>query len=157
MGEIMDRRRFIQGMAAATAAIKGLPAAANETMSASPSAQARKYTPGSLSTENIDVTGYTFLCNVQKEGKTWKVYEDLRVRDGAIVFLSGKSTGLVLSKSAEAAFADSNPPYLGLNIRDIGLSGPDLLADRLLKNGDPDPEEVRSAAPPLGSAPLREP
>ena len=43
-------------------------------------------------------------------------------------------------------------PYLGLALRDIGTSSADLLADRLLRNGDPDPEAVRTAAPPMASA-----
>jgi len=43
-------------------------------------------------------------------------------------------------------------PHLGLALKDIGVSSPDLLADRLLQNGDPDPEQVKSAAPPMASA-----
>ena len=43
-------------------------------------------------------------------------------------------------------------PYLGLTLKEIGLSSPDLLADRLLRDGDPDPEKVKSAAPPMASA-----
>ncbi len=31
----------------------------------------------------------------------------------------------------------ADPPYLGLNLKDIGMSGADLLADRVLQNGDP--------------------
>ena len=46
--------------------------------------------------------------------------------------------------------AEGNP-YLGLALKDIGLSSPDLLADRLLQDGDPDPEKVKSAAPPIAS------
>jgi hypothetical protein len=42
--------------------------------------------------------------------------------------------------------------YLGLTLKEIGLSSADLLADRLLDNGDPDPEAVSSAAPPMASA-----
>src|SRR6185437_9410425 len=34
-----------------------------------------------------------------------------------------------------------------------GTSGPDLLADKLLQNGDPDEEQVRLAAPPVGYFP----
>src|SRR3984957_17228203 len=37
-------------------------------------------------------------------------------------------------------------------LKDIGVSSPDLIADRLLQNGDPDPEQVKSAAPPMASA-----
>src|SRR5580704_3762431 len=32
------------------------------------------------------------------------------------------------------------------------MSGPDLLADKLLQHGDPDPAQVKSAAPPQGTA-----
>ena len=42
--------------------------------------------------------------------------------------------------------------YLGLKLKDIALAPADLLADQLLKTGDPDPETVRSAAPPMASA-----
>jgi hypothetical protein len=144
-------------MAAATAAMNGLAALTTEAEIANPASQARNGAISSLSAKDIDITGYTFLCSFQRPSEVWKVYEDLRVREGVIAFLSDRSTGLVLTKSAEAAFADADPPYLGLNISDIGMSGPDLLADRLLKNGDPDPEQVRAAAPPLGSAPLKQP
>ncbi|HEV2690280.1 MAG TPA: hypothetical protein VGV35_17100, partial [Bryobacteraceae bacterium] len=37
-------------------------------------------------------------------------------------------------------------------LNEIGMAGADLLADRLLQNGDPDPELVKAAAPPLGSS-----
>ena len=54
-------------------------------------------------------------------------------------------------------FATADPPYLGLKIEDIGMAGPDLLADKLLAHGDPDPEQVRAAAIPLGSRPPAQP
>jgi hypothetical protein len=38
-----------------------------------------------------------------------------------------------------------------LKVEDIGTSPRDLLADKLLEHGDPDPNQVRDAAPPLGS------
>ena len=44
------------------------------------------------------------------------------------------------------------PQHLGLDIKDIGMAGPDLLADKLLEHGDPIEEEVRKAAPPMNSA-----
>ncbi len=95
--------------------------------------------------------GHTLVCEFQADSIAWKVYEDLRIRDGALTFVC--STGArVLAKSAEASFAETATPYLGLSLTDIGTSGPDLLASRLLQSGDdPDPELVRSAAPPLGS------
>src|SRR5260370_22499949 len=57
----------------------------------------------------------------------------------------------MLSKSVEASMEEGGP-YLGLSGKDIGLSSPDLLADQLLQDGDPDPEKVKAAAPPLESA-----
>src|SRR5262249_25217456 len=83
---------------------------------------------------------------------SWKVYEDLSTRDGAIRFVPAHGSARSLAKSVEAAFAEADPPYLGLALSEIGTSGRDLLADRLLEHGDPDPEQVRLAAPPLGSA-----
>jgi len=144
-------------MAAATAAMNGITALTSKAESNNPAPSSRIETSGMLPAKEVDITGYTLLCSFQKNSTTWKVYEDLRVRNGAIAFISTEGNGRVLTKSAEASFPDANPPYLGLNISDIGMSGPDLLADRLLKNGDPDPEQVRAAAPPLGSSTHREP
>ncbi|PYV61375.1 MAG: Tat pathway signal protein, partial [Acidobacteria bacterium] len=76
---------------------------------------------------------------------------DLRTREGAITFISSAGAR-VLTKSAEASFAEETSPYLGLTLKDIGMSARDLLAERLLEGGnDPDPDRVKSAAPPLGS------
>ncbi len=121
----MDRRQFLQGVALSVAA----------------QAEAQQKATGSP----------TPLCEFALDGATWKVYEDLSTRDGAITFESSKGAKRILTKSAEACFAEAFPPFLGLKISDIGTSGPDLLADKLLEHGDPDPEQVRLAAPPLAS------
>jgi hypothetical protein len=98
-----------------------------------------------------DVSGHTLMAEFTLNGTHWKAYEDLRERDGAITFLS-PSGSRVLTKSAEAAFATNDPPHLGLSLDEIGLSGPDLLAEKLLAGGDdPDVEQVKKAAPPQGS------
>ena len=100
---------------------------------------------------SADVTGHTLVSQFTLEGTEWKVYEDLRTRDGALTFVSPRGAR-VLTKSAEPAFAEADPPHLGLSMEEIGLSGPDLLADKLLAGGDdPDPELVKKAAPPQGS------
>jgi hypothetical protein len=57
----------------------------------------------------------------------------------------------VLPKTAEAVFAEDGPQYLGLELKTIGMSGPDLLAEKLLADGDPDEGEVKRAAPPMDS------
>ena len=105
--------------------------------------------------DSPDVAGHTLVCEFQHEGASWKVYEDMREREGAITFVSGTGAKRILTKSAEPAFSESDPPYLGLNIAEIGTSGRDLLADKLLEHGDPDPEQVRIAAHPLGSGGLQ--
>lgn len=131
----MDRRRFLQNLAATSAAM--------ELASAEPAPQ---------TAEPANTGGHTLLCEFQFESAAWKVYEDLRTRDGAITFVSSRGAKRVLAKPVEPTFAGTEKPYLGLTLQDIGLSGPDLLADKLLEGGgDPDEERVRTAAPPLGS------
>jgi hypothetical protein len=92
------------------------------------------------------------LCTFSRGDEHWKVYEDLRVRDGVITFVSSTGKARVLPKSAEAVFAEEGPQYLGLDLKEIGMAGPDLLAGKLLSHGDPDEDEVRRAAPPMHSA-----
>ena len=144
----MDRRRFLQNLAVTTATLRYLPQPADAAERPAGFAQPIRSSEPELAP---DVEGHSLLCEFKIGSTSWKVFEDLRTRDGAITFLSSRGAGRVLPKTAEATFADGNPPYLGLSLKDIGMSGPDLLADKLLANGDPDPELVRSAAPPLGS------
>src|SRR6202167_6547781 len=61
-----------------------------------------------------DVAGHTLVCEFKVGAIGWKVYEDLRARDGAITFISGAGAARVLGESAEATFAEAAPPYLGL-------------------------------------------
>ncbi len=130
----MQRRQFLQQLAGATAAL--------ET------------TPKPVATRTQDsLAGHTFQCEFHLGSESWKVYENLTKRDGSIIFVSSQGARCTLEKSAEATFADAEPPYLGLKLGDIGMAGEDLLANKLLENGDPDPKQVRSAAPPMGSAP----
>jgi hypothetical protein len=206
----MDRRRFLQNLAATAAAAKAacaldpLAAAAAPieplTTAAAPIEQARAASapraPAASrravrAANSVNVDGHTLLCEFTEHGPAradrttpsrdsggaagaahadgavrgstrdagrggvrWKVYEDLRVRDGVITFVGSQGEARVLPKSAEAAFADEGAPFLGLSIDEIGLAGRDLLAEKLLAGGDdPDPAQVRSAAPPQGSAP----
>jgi hypothetical protein len=146
----MDRRNFLQGIAATAAGLEllsGRVGAQTEASPRSPNDQARKVEPG----PGVSVEGYTLVTEFKAEGETWKVYEDLRTRDGALVFVSSTGVNRLLPKSAEASMPEGTP-YLGLTLKEIGLSSADLLADRLLRDGDPDPEVVRSAAPPMASA-----
>jgi hypothetical protein len=172
----VDRRRFLQNLAATAAAVNTLPAVA-ETAQRQPAAtptpasppapalapaqpaattatSARKRPPRGRRTGPVDVEGHTLVCEFTQDGAGWKVYEDLRVREGDITFVASTGVSRVMPKSAEASFADAGPEHLGLSMDDVGLAGADLLAEKLLAGGDdPDPVQVRAAAPPQGSAP----
>lgn len=146
----MDRRDFLKNLAITTAAARYFEKSAT--------AAERAVAVGDSSSEGIsasaapDVSGYTQLCEFTMDSANWKVFEDLRTRDGNITFIGSNSRSKVLSKSAEATFAEADPPYLGLALKDIGMSPRDLLAEKLLENGDPNLDLVKSAAPPMGSA-----
>ena len=96
-------------------------------------------------TRTFDIKGHAKLS----EFDGWAVYEDQTQREGVITFVRGDEA-LVLTKRLAACFDDITPRYLGLDLKDICLADADLLADKLLENGDPDPEQVRRAAPPAG-------
>ena len=148
----MDRRKFLQQAAssAATLAVaSAAPGLAREPQSRGAAAPAAPLTPAP------DLTGHTQVSEFTLRGVSWKVYEDLRSRDGALTFVSAQGAR-VLPKSSEAAFPTVETPYLGLKLEEIGMSAPDLLADKLLAGGDdPDPKQVADAAPPQGSAAFR--
>jgi len=149
----MDRREFLKDLAVVTAVTHCLPDGvkpgeiAGETPDFPTSSDSRS-TLGAAP----DIDGHTLISEFKIDATMWKVYEDLRTREGAITFVSSKDGVRVLRKSAEATFPGADPAYLGLKLKDIGTTGADLLAERLLASGsDPDPMMVRSAAPPLGS------
>jgi len=126
----MDRRDFIKSVAASTAVLHALNAQRPGSTPPEPGL-------GTIPAAHASVDGHTKLAAFTRKGETWTVYEDLRVRDGVITFVSSAGTTRILSKTAEATFADDGPQHLGLDIKDIGMAGPDLLADKLLAHGDP--------------------
>ncbi len=136
-------------MAASAASLKNLAASAEPlTHPGSAPASLRS----AMHASEASVEGHTLLCTFTRGDEDWKVYEDLRSRDGVITFVSTTGSARVLPKTAEATFADEGSQYLGLHLKDIGMSASDLLADKLLAHGDPNEEEVRRAAPPMDSA-----
>jgi hypothetical protein len=136
----MDRREFLQNLAVTAVTI--------EAITESVAAAAPQRMPAAAPA----LDGHTLLCEFQHMGARWKAYEDLRTRDGVITFVSSAGASRVLPKTAEPSFRESRPYYLGLSLDDIGMSGPDLLADKLLAHGDdPDEELVKSAVPPQGA------
>jgi hypothetical protein len=145
----VDRRKFLTNLSVTTVGLRYLPNSAG--LEHAEGENPRE--PGTLTlAEGVDVQGHALLSEFSYQGREWKAYEDLRTRDGMITFVSSKGEGRILRKTAEATFVEANPPYLGLNADEIGLSGRDLLAEKLLESGDdPDPERVKAAAPPQGS------
>jgi len=142
----MDRRTFMHGMAVSAAGLELL-----EHHSASTAATRLHPSQKETTSTAFSVDGFTLMSEFDAEGLNWKVYEDLRTRDGVMAFVSSSGATVSLPKSAEACFPEGTP-YLCFALKDIGLSSPDLLADQLLRSGDPDPEGVRTAAPPMASA-----
>jgi hypothetical protein len=144
----MHRRDFLQGIAATAAGLEVLsrnPGATAQTSASVARKSARKAAAA------VSLEGCTLVAEFKRKEDSWKVYEDLRTREGSLVFASSSGETRVLARSAEASMPEGSP-YLGLALKEIGLSSPDLLADRLLQDGDPDPEKVKSAAPPMASA-----
>jgi len=140
----------LQGIAATAAGLEflsGRDDAQTEPLALTPPNKRQNVVRGS----DVSVERHSLIAEFKTEAETWKVYEDLRTRDGTVVFLSSAGEARQLAKSGEASMSEGIP-YLGLALKDIGLSSADLLANRLLQNGDPDPEAVRSAAPPMASA-----
>jgi hypothetical protein len=145
----MHRRDFLQGIAATAAGLEILSRQNHAANAQTSPSVARK--PARTAASAVSLEGYTPVAEFKLKEDSWKVYEDLRTREGSLVFASSSGETRLLARSAEASMSEGNP-YLGLALKEIGLSSPDLLADRLLQNGDPDPEKVKSAAPPMASA-----
>src|ERR1017187_10640270 len=135
----MDRREFLQSVALTAAVAQALPAEAAEAPDAP-----QQSTPA-------DTTAHTLQCEFQYNNMAWKVYEDLSKRAGSITFVPARGAARVMGKRPEAVFSQAAAPFLGLAQQDIGNSLADLLADKLLANGDPDEIQVRDAAPLIGS------
>jgi hypothetical protein len=156
----MDRRDFLQGIAATAAGFELLSGRARAATDAGApvdeqpsdgSPENPDQPQRAASDQHVSVEGHTLVAQFKVEATAWEVYEDLRTRDGALVFISSAGVTRLLSKSAEASMPEGTP-YLGLALKDIATSSADLLADRLLRDGDPDPEVVKLAAPPMASA-----
>jgi hypothetical protein len=148
----MDRRDFLQAIAVGAASLDvlgGSSVAADSGLKEVAKASKRP------SGDPISTDGYTLVGEFKRRSVEWKAFEDLRTRDGSIVFVSSTGEQRELTKSSEASMAEGTP-YLGLTLKEVSLAPADLLADHLLgdralKDGDPDPEAVKSVAPPMAS------
>lgn len=135
----MDRRNFLHVALAGAAGTALIDTAAGQALPLG----------GDAPPDNerlIDIIKFTL------DGVDWLARESIDQRGGAIVLVGGGQT-IRLTKRTEACFAEADQPYLGLQLRDIAEADADLLADKLLAHGgDPDPELVRRAVPPVGSS-----
>lgn len=139
----MNRRRFLEGLAISAS---GLGAAQTATTQ---STQTTVCPADFKGDQTINTEEYAFLTEFSLGPRRWKVYEDLRTLDGPLCFVSCDGQKRIFPKTAEPLW-QSTAPYLGLTLKDIAGNAPDLLAQRVLeKGGDPDPELVKSALPPI--------
>ena len=81
----MDRLRFLQQVTTTAPAVESLSTAA------------RAFQPA-LQT---DIAGHTFLCEFELDSAAWKIYEDLRFRDGVITFVPSRAPARVMPKWLE--------------------------------------------------------
>ncbi|QDS71286.1 hypothetical protein FKW77_001178 [Venturia effusa] len=106
---------------------------------------------GSLDADKaISLDGYEHVIDIEIDGQTWTVSEDLSQRNGQIVFASKAGEQRILPKTAELYDAPENPKYphyAGLDRAKVAMELEDLLATKLLQNGEPAEEQVRSTLP----------
>ncbi|WP_045764533.1 hypothetical protein [Xanthomonas albilineans] len=144
----MDRRDFLrQGLA--VGAVAGVQALAG-TATATPAARPTPALPPLRALSSDALAGHTVHCHFDEAGARWTVYEDLRHPDGDLTLLAPDGA-LVLGKRTEPVYPAAQAPYFGMALAEVALAEADLLADRLLRDGDPRPHEVRDVAPPPAS------
>ncbi|MFT4247041.1 MAG: hypothetical protein QM581_03250 [Pseudomonas sp.] len=142
----MDRRSFLRSGIAATAVAGLAPGLAEAGVDALPEPPLALpvLQPGST------LDGLTRFCGFRHRERDWSVHEDLRTPQGALVLACADGV-LDLGKRTETVWGSDKPPYFGMQLAELAMADADLLADRLLRDGDPREDEVRDIAPPPGS------
>lgn len=90
------------------------------------------------------------LCSFRHLQQDWTVYEHLDDPQGALTLWTDSGM-LRLDKRTEPAYPAEGKPYFGMPLAEVAMAEADLLADRLLRDGDPDEAQVRDVAPPPAS------
>src|SRR6185295_7413820 len=98
----MNRGRFLQNAAVASAGIGYLSKTAEEV-----AASAADTETDSVAATLPDIEGHSLVCEFKNNAINWKVYEDLRTREGVITFVPSRGNSRVLGKSAEATFSEA--------------------------------------------------
>jgi hypothetical protein len=144
----MNRRRFLQGIAISTVELEtGSLRGENSPLHSGGASFPVEEAQGAR--KPLATEGLTYMAEFPLGSASWKVLEDLETRDGPLVFVSSQGRQHVFTKTAEA-LAATGTPYFGLDLEQVTNHLPDVLAEHILANGgDPDPEEVKSAIPPI--------
>ena len=97
----MDRRQFLKDLAVVTAVTHGLPDGVKRAETAGETSDLPTSSdPRSTLGAAPDIDGHTLISEFKIDATTWKVYEDLRTREGAITYVSSKDGVRVLRKRA---------------------------------------------------------
>ncbi|SEL15625.1 hypothetical protein SAMN05428989_1570 [Pseudoxanthomonas sp. GM95] len=146
----MDRRDFLRQGMAATAAAGLLPAVGSLAADKTGAAGDASPLPVLQPVSNVDLAGLTQLSAFAHRGQVWTVHEDLRTPQGALVLACAAGV-LDLGKRTEDVWGSTATPYFGMPLAKLAMAEADLLADQLLRDGDPREDEVRDVAPPPAS------
>lgn len=147
----VDRRRFLQGLAATGAAVGLNGVSRGQSVPTEPSKAPRTLLPPvRIPAQSLSLQAHTLLTSFTSTDRHWQVFEDLRDPHGTLTLVNGDQA-CVLSKRTEPVYAEEGAPYFGMKLADIALAEADLLADHLLRRGEPMEDEVRRAAPPVAS------
>ncbi|MBV6810234.1 Tat pathway signal protein [Xanthomonas campestris pv. pennamericanum] len=145
----MDRRTFLRQGMAATAAVG---AGAALAMPATAPAASTPPAPTLPRLEPLPSAAHvgSALCSFTHLQQHWTVYEHLDDAQGQLTLWSDSGM-LRLDKRTEPVYPAAGTPYFGLPLAQVAMAEADLLADRLLRDGDPDEAQVREVAPPPAS------
>ncbi len=145
----MDRRTFLRQGMAATAAVGAGAALAGHAVSANAAASPAALRPRLEALPSAAHVG-SKLCSFEHLQQQWSVYEHLDDPQGQLTLWTDSGM-LRLDKYTEAAYPAAGAPYFGMPLAQVAMADADLLADRLLRDGDPDEAQVRDVAPPPAS------
>ncbi|KAB7762598.1 hypothetical protein [Xanthomonas maliensis] len=141
----MDRRTFLRQGIAATAAVgtgamRAVPASADSPTALRPLAEPRLQP--ALPVAELGPA----VCSFRHLQQDWTVHEPLDDPQAPLTLRTAAGT-VRLGKRTEPAYPAAGTPYFGLSLAEVAMADADLLADRLLRNGDPDEQQVRDVAP----------
>lgn len=103
-----------------------------------------------LNLVNIGILSLVAAAKVSLDDGVWDLQEDFSKPNGSISLTSPEGKQYTLTRYLES-YAQPENPYFGNNLTTVCETPEDILANKLLENGDPDPLEVQNVAIPVGS------